>query len=109
MSSTVQLTLEGNIHYNAKCSYCGKPFDKTGLPNRVMYCSEKCRMNARLEQKAAYQRKRRRLARNGVIIISDKEKGCTTYNSNFLSEHRHKDFRREQRAIEREMKRLKLK
>ena len=32
MSSTVQLTLEGNIHYNAKCSYCGKPFDKSNLP-----------------------------------------------------------------------------
>ena len=107
--SSVQLTLEGNIHYNAKCSYCGKPFDKSNLPNRVMYCSEKCRHYALLEQKAAYQRKRRRLARNGVIIISDKEKGCTTYNSNYLSEYRHKDFRREQRAIEREMKRLKLK
>lgn len=107
--SSVQLTLEGNIHYDAKCSYCGKPFDKTGLPNRVMYCSEECRHYALLEQKAAYQRKRRRLARQGVIIISDKEKGCTTYNSNYLSEHPHADFKREYKAIEREMKRLKLK
>lgn len=106
---SVQMTLENKPVYNSTCKWCGKGFNKSYPQNRVMYCSDECRHYALLEQKAKYQRKRRKLARDGVIIISDKEKGCTTYNSNFLSEHRHSDFGREQRAIEREMKRLKIK
>jgi len=106
-TATLQLTLEGEVHYNAKCKYCGKGFNKTA--NKQLYCSDECRHNARLEQKAEYQRKRRMLVKRGVLIVTDKEKGCTTYNSNYLSEHPHADFKREKRAIEREMKRLGLK
>ncbi len=74
-----------------------------------MYCSPYCCKQAVREQKARYQRKRRKLVRDGVLIVTDREKGCSTYNSNFLSEHRHDDFKREEHAIKREMKRLGLK
>jgi hypothetical protein len=104
--STVQLKLNGEIYYNSTCKYCGKPFNKTH--NRQMYCSPYCCKQAVREQKARYQRKRRKLVRDGVLIVTDREKGCNTYNSNFLSEHRHKNFDRERRAVEREMKRLGL-
>lgn len=107
LMSTVQLKLNGEIYYNSTCKYCGKPFNKTH--NRQMYCSPYCCKQAVREQKARYQRKRRKLVRDGVLIVTDREKGCSTYNSNFLSEHPHADFKREYKAIEREMKRLKLK
>lgn len=68
-----------------------------------------CRIEARKDQKAKYQRKRRRLVQQGVLIVTDREKGNLFYNSNYLSQHRYKDFNREQKAIERELKRLKLK
>lgn len=89
------------------CKFCGKPFTKTH--NREMYCSDYCRIEARKDQKAKYQRKRRRLVQQGVLIVTDREKGNLFYNSNYLSQHRYKDFNREQKAIERELKRLKLK
>ena len=39
-----------NIKYpQAKCKYCGKTFTKTH--NRQTYCSDKCRTEARREQK----------------------------------------------------------
>lgn len=104
--STVQLKLNGEIYYNSTCKYCGKPFNKTH--NRQVYCSSYCCKQAVREQKARYQRKRRKLVRDGILIVTDREKGCNTYNSNFLSEHRHKNFDRERRAVEREMKRLRL-
>ena len=106
MTTTLQTTLEGEIYYKNHCKYCGKGFIKTH--NHQLYCSEKCRKNSRKEQKAAYQRNRRKLVREGKLVVSDQEK-YNKYASNLLSQHRHKDFKREYRAIQREMKRLKLK
>lgn len=56
----------------AICNYCGKKYTKTH--NREMYCSNKCRYNALREQKAAYQRKRRKLIREGVLISCETTK-----------------------------------
>lgn len=105
MTSTIQLTLEGNVSYNATCKYCGKKFNKTA--NKQCYCCDDCRSNALREQKAEYQRNRRKLVREGVLIVSEKEKGNITNGG--LLEHRFEDFEREYRAIQREKKRLKLK
>lgn len=106
--ATVQMTLEENPKpvYNSKCKWCGKGFNKSYPHNRVMYCSDECRMNALREQKAAYQRRRRKLIRDGVLIVHDNEKA--PLGTGYLSKHRHNTFSREYRAIQNEKKRLKL-
>lgn len=55
-----------------KCKYCGKEFKK--MHNREMYCSDKCRYNALREQKATYQRNRRKLIREGILISCENKK-----------------------------------
>lgn len=102
--TSVQLTLNGEVYYKNKCKYCGKGFNKT--ENKQLYCSNSCRAKARKEQKAAYQRRRRKLIREGVLIVKDTEK--PPLGSGFLGTRRHTDFAREYRAIQNEKKRLKL-
>ena len=104
LAKTVQLTLEGNIYYKDKCIYCGKGFNKT--ENKQLYCSDYCRTQARKEQKAAYQRKRRKLINQGVLIVQDTEKA--PLGSSFLSKHAHNDFTRERNALLKEKRRLGL-
>ena len=41
-----------------KCKYCGSEFTKTH--NRQMYCCNQCRIEARREQQASYNREYRR-------------------------------------------------
>lgn len=89
-----------------KCCWCGKEFDKSNLHNKVMYCSNKCRTEAIKEQKRVYQRKRRKQIREGTLIVKDTEK--QVLGTTYLSKNRHKDFKREYRALERELKRLHL-
>lgn len=105
---TVQLTLNGEIHYNTYCKWCGKGFNKSYPQNKLLYCSDECRKNAHREQNARSQMKRRIRARNGEIVMSEREKN-NHYGEGFLSGHRCKDFDREYQVIQLEMKRLKLK
>lgn len=89
-----------------KCKYCGKEFDKSNLPNRTMYCSDYCRLNARRERNAKAQRKRRLLAKQGLIILSDKEKN--ELGTGNLREHRNKNLNKELKMVETEARRFKL-
>ncbi len=61
----------------SKCKYCGKEFTKTH--NREMYCCDKCRYFSRKEQRAAYQRKRRKLIREGILISKETVKIGTIF------------------------------
>ena len=99
--STVQMTLENKPYYPNKCKWCGKPFKKTH--NRQEYCSEECFRYARLEQKAIYQRKRRKLINNGVLISNESQ----YIGTGFLSEHCQDDFDKEYESIQKELKRIK--
>lgn len=85
------------------CQYCGKPFLKKYRTEK--YCSDECRTFALQEQKAEYQRKRRKQIKEG-LLISNENKHLGT---NYLSEHCHDDEEREYAAIQKELKRLKLK
>ena len=87
---------------NSKCKYCGKPFYKQH--NKTCYCSDECRTLALKEQKAEYQRKRRKLINKGVLVSNEKE----YIGTQFLSQHRQEDFEDEYESIQKEMKRLKL-
>lgn len=58
----------------------------------------------RLESKAKYQRKRRKLINNGVLISNENKQVGTT----FLSKHAHLDYKKEYKSINNEMKRLGL-
>ena len=102
MNNTIQTTLDGGIYYNARCIYCGKPYNKHH--NRQVYCSPNCKKFARLEQKARYQRKRRHLIRIGELISNENK----YLGTNFLSCHRRTDFDKEYLMINKEMRRLKL-
>ena len=87
---------------NAKCEYCGQPFYR---PNKYFkYCSDRCRSLALKEQKAKYQRKRRKLINDGVLVSNESK----YIGTQFLSQHRQEDFKEEHEAIIKEMKRLKL-
>lgn len=85
-----------------KCKYCGKSFIK--LENKILFCSDTCRRFSRLESKAKYQRKRRKLINNGVLISNENKQVGTT----FLSKHAHLDYKKEYKSINNEMKRLGL-
>ena len=99
--STVQMTLENKPYYPNKCKWCGKPFKKTH--NRQEYCSEECFRFARLEQKAIYQRKRRKLINNGILVSNESQ----YIGTGFLSEHCQDDFDKEYESIQKELKRIK--
>lgn len=101
-----------NLTYNDEnikvpCKYCGKKFRKNH--NREMYCSERCRQNARREQKAKYQAKRRLLIKRNILIIDEYKKyGLGSYGTS-KDGHRKSNFSQEYRAIQKEMKRIGLK
>lgn len=87
---------------NAKCKYCGKPFFKTH--HSIVYCSDTCRTYALREQKAKYQRKRRKLINTGELVSNENK----YLGTQFLSGHRQSDFSKEYSAIRKEMRRLRL-
>ena len=90
---------------NAKCKYCGKPFFKTA--NRTCYCSDRCRSLALREQKAEYQRKRRKLIRDGVLVAPN-ERASNDIGTGFIGEHRNDDDLEELNVIQRELRRLRI-
>ena len=90
---------------NAKCKYCGKPFFKTA--NRTCYCSDRCRSLALREQKAEYQRKRRKLIRDGVLVAPN-ERSSNDVGTGFIGEHKQDDFDDEYGVIQRELRRLRI-
>ncbi|MDO5820928.1 MAG: hypothetical protein Q4Q32_03820 [Methanobrevibacter sp.] len=98
--NTVQTNLEGEKVYPHKCKWCGKPFTKQH--NRQEYCSDECFNYARLEQKAIYQRKRRKLINNNELVSNESRHLGTGY----LSQHRHEDFEKEHASIQKELKRI---
>ena len=67
--NTVQTNLDGEKVYPHKCKWCGKPFTKQH--NRQEYCSDECFQYARQEQKAIYQRKRRKLINNNELVSNE--------------------------------------
>ena len=95
-------TVELKPVYDTKCAYCGKEFNRTY--NSVKYCCDDCRRKALQDQKAKYQRKRRKWIREGYLISNE-----TKYvGTNFLSEHRRLDEVVEYNMIQKEMMRLHL-
>ncbi|MBO7443693.1 MAG: hypothetical protein J6T69_02605 [Methanobrevibacter sp.] len=91
---------------NAKCKYCGKRFYKTA--NKTCYCSDRCRTLALREQKAEYQRKRRKLIRDGVLVAPN-EKASNDIGTGYIGEHRNEDELEELNVIRRELRRLRIK
>lgn len=89
-------------HSTLVCAYCGSRFIQEH--GSQIYCNDQCRKNAMLESNAKYQRKRRKEINTGCLVSNE-----TRYvGTNYLSHRRRKDFDEEQKAIHKEMKRLKL-
>ena len=86
---------------NAKCKWCGKPFHKH---YNEKYCSDHCRKEALREQKAKYQRERRKKIRNGELVSLETE----YIGTGFLSARRQEDFDKEQAALDKEKRRIGL-
>ena len=101
--TTIQLNLHGQPTYNATCKYCGKPYTKSRKHRK--YCSNQCYHYARLEQKAKYQRKRRKLIKEKILISNENNFLGTT----FLSQHRQNNFEDEYNSIQKELRRISLK
>lgn len=55
--------------YIGKCRRCGRPFIK--FHNRSTLCSDKCKDFNTQDSKAKYQRKRRKLINDGVLITNE--------------------------------------
>ena len=102
---TVQLMFNDGVMVpftNAICKYCGKKLFKTA--NKTCYCSDRCRNLALKEQKARYQRERRKRIRHGELVSNESK----YVGTGFLSQHRQEDYDQEMEAILKEMKRLKI-
>lgn len=75
-----------------KCKYCGKHYIK--LQNKTLYCSQDCRDKATQDNKAKYQRKRRKSIRDGELISNESKKLGTTYFPKY-----NKDWQEEQKIV----------
>lgn len=60
-----------------KCKYCGEHYIK--LQNKTLYCSQYCRDKSTQDNKAKYQRRRRKSIRNGELVTNENKKLGTTY------------------------------
>lgn len=103
--NTVQTNLEGEKVYphQVKCAWCGKTFIRHY--KTVKYCSDECRTHALREQKAIYQRKRRKSINDGVLCSKESQ----YIGTGFLSQNRRESFDDEYMAVRKELKRLKIK
>ena len=91
--------------YIGKCRRCGKPFIK--LQNRSTLCSEECRTYNTQDSKSNYQRKRRKLIRDGELITNenDNQIGTSTVR---LSKHVKPTWEEEHHTILQEKRRVGL-
>jgi predicted nucleic acid-binding Zn ribbon protein len=88
-----------NIKYpKAKCAYCGKEYTKTH--NRQMYCSDKCRTEARREQKRKWALK---YYHKNKTRINHTKIGTRT-----IGPHKHENDERETEIVQNEIKRVGL-
>ena len=84
-----------------KCKYCGKTFTKNH--HRQLYCSKTCSKNAKREQdRNAWTRW---YYKNKDLL---KQKPKWGLGSGTLGPHMHNDWNKEQKVIETELNRLKL-
>jgi hypothetical protein len=89
-----------NIQYpQAKCEYCNKTYEKKH--GNQKYCSKECAEQAKEEQDRHH--KLRWYYKNRDRINK------TRIGTRNLSEHRHKDPEKEQKAVEYELKQLGIK
>lgn len=58
--------------YVTKCRYCGNRFIK--FENKTLYCSTECKCKSTQDNKAKYQRKRRKQIRDGHLISNETKK-----------------------------------
>ena len=89
--------------YISKCTYCGRSYIK--LQNRTCLCSDDCRIKSTQDSKAKYQRKRRRLIREGVLLTNE----SNYVGTGFLSKHANKNFKIEHSHVLKEIKRIGIK
>ena len=90
--------------YISFCHYCGKPFVK--IHNRSTLCSYECKVKSTQDNKAKYQRNRRKLINKGVLITNEANQiGTSTV---LLSKNIKNDFDEEHLAIMKEKKRVGL-
>ena len=102
--SSLQLTLFKEPHYPHTCAYCGKGFEKQH--NRQIYCSAECSRKAKQDQTAECMRKRRKLVREGELIITDREK--SKLGTSYFGYHMCETFEKERQAIINEKRRIGL-
>ena len=90
--------------YISICHYCGKPFVK--IHNRSTLCSYECKVKSTQDNKARYQRNRRKLINKGVLISNETNQiGTSTV---LLSKNIKSDFEEEHNVILKEKKRVGL-
>lgn len=90
--------------YISICHYCGKPFVK--IHNRTTLCSYECKVKSTQDNKARYQRNRRKLINKGVLISNETNQlGTSTV---LLSKNIKSDFEEERNVILKEKKRVGL-
>lgn len=63
--------------YKSTCKYCGRTFIK--FENKTQYCTPECACKSTQDNKARYQRKRRKQINNGTLISNENKKLGTTY------------------------------
>jgi hypothetical protein len=90
--------------YVAFCSYCGKPFIK--IHNRSTLCSYHCKVKSTQDNKAKYQRNRRKLINEGKLISNEANQiGTSTV---YLSKGIKSSFEEEHSVILKEKRRVGL-
>lgn len=89
--------------YISKCKYCGTKYIK--IENKTGFCSQECRCKSIQDSKAKYQRKRRKLIRDGELVSNER----VYIGTGFLSKHANSDFKREHASILKECRRLNVK
>lgn len=86
--------------YISKCKYCGTKYVKT--ENKTAFCGDECRCKSKQDSKAKYQRKRRKLIRDGELVSNEAKYIGTGY----LSKHPQNDFKDELASILKEKRRI---